>query len=60
MDSISSKTSSRLPSLISFESRTGASSGAKGSFKTTAAITNGPAHAPRPASSTPAIGEIPD
>jgi hypothetical protein len=46
-------------SAISFESRTTASSGAKGSLRTTDAITKGPAHAPRPASSTPAIGEIP-
>ena len=43
----------------SFESRTGANSGANGSFNTTDAITNGPAHAPRPASSTPAMGAIP-
>ena len=54
-----SKTASRLFSAISFESRTTASSAAKGSFKTTEAITSGPAHAPRPASSTPAIGEMP-
>ena len=54
-----SKTASRLLSEISFESRTAANSAAKGSFRTTDAITNGPAHAPRPASSTPAIGEIP-
>ena len=56
---ITSKSASRLDSGTSFESRTAPSSGAKGSFRMTAAITKGPAHGPRPASSTPAMGEIP-
>ena len=43
----------------SLESLTCESSGAKGSANTTDAITSGPAHAPRPASSTPASGVIP-
>ena len=50
---------SRSASDTSFESLTCASSGAKGSANTTDAITSGPAHAPRPASSTPASGVIP-
>jgi hypothetical protein len=41
-----------MASAISFESRTTANSAAKGSLRTTEAITNGPAQAPRPASST--------
>ena len=51
---------SRSASDTSLESRTFASSGAKGSARTTDAITRGPAQAPRPASSTPASGVIPE
>ena len=57
---MTSNSSSRFFSEISFESRTAASSGAVGSFKITAAITSGPAQGPLPASSTPAMGEIPE
>ena len=52
---IKSKRNSRSFSKSSFESRTSLNFSESGSFKITAAITSGPAQAPRPASSTPAI-----
>ena len=54
-----SKSTSRFFSDISFESRISAHTGAKGSSRITAATNRGPAHGPRPASSTPANGVIP-
>ena len=50
---------SRLAGVNSLESRISLSESDCGSFKITEAITNGPAHGPRPASSTPAILVIP-
>ncbi len=55
-----SNNSSRTFSLRALESFTRESAGESGSLRIVAAITNGPAHGPLPASSTPAIRDMPD